>query len=100
MTNLKYRSSSTETPPTTTSVKGSELTIGEFDANMRSISDDIDSRVSKSDVAGNGAFLENLNIVSESYTITVGKNAVTAGPIVINNGVVVTVPVGSTWVVI
>jgi hypothetical protein len=100
MTNIIYRSSSTQIPPVSSSVKGSELTIAEFDANLKSISNSIESKVAKSDVAGDGAFIENLNIVSVSYTITVGKNAVSAGPIVINDGVVVTVPVGSTWVVV
>lgn len=100
MTNIKYRSSSTEVPPVVTSVKGSELSIAEFDANLKSISNDIGSKVSKDDVAGNGAFIENLNTVSTSYTITTGKNAVSAGPILIADLIEVTVPAGSAWVVV
>lgn len=47
-----------------------------------------------------GVFYENnANIVS-SYTITSGKNAMTAGPVTINTGVTVTVPTGSRWVIV
>jgi len=45
-------------------------------------------------------FYENDQNVTSSYTITSGKNAVTAGPVTIDNGVTVTVPTGSRWVVI
>lgn len=45
-------------------------------------------------------FLENGNTVTTSYTLTTGKNAVSAGPITINSGVTVTIPSGQTWVVV
>ena len=45
-------------------------------------------------------FLENDQSVTTNYTITSGKNAMTAGPITINNGVTVTVPSGSTWTIV
>lgn len=45
-------------------------------------------------------FWENDQIVTTSYTITTNKNAMTAGPITINAGVIVTVPAGSTWTVV
>lgn len=45
-------------------------------------------------------FFENDVAVNNSYTITTGKNAVTAGPVTINNGAVVTVPSGSRWSVV
>lgn len=45
-------------------------------------------------------FYENSTTVTTSYTITSGKNAVSAGPITINAGVTVTVPSGSTWTVV
>lgn len=47
-----------------------------------------------------GVFLENGNTVTTSYTISAGKNAVSAGPITINPGAVVTVPSGSSWVIV
>lgn len=45
-------------------------------------------------------FFENDTVVTTSYTLTAGKNAVTAGPVSINNGVTVTVPDGSTWTIV
>jgi len=45
-------------------------------------------------------FYENSNILTESYTITDGKNALSAGPITIADGVIVTVPANSVWTVV
>lgn len=45
-------------------------------------------------------FYENDQEVTGSYTITTGKNAMSAGPIEIDSGVTVTVPSGSNWVVV
>lgn len=50
--------------------------------------------------AGSSAFYENDISIAASYTITPGKNAITAGPITIEDGVVVTIPDGSTWTVV
>lgn len=48
----------------------------------------------------NDVFYENSTTVTADYTITSGKNAVSAGPITINSGVTVTVPSGSTWTIV
>ena len=45
-------------------------------------------------------FYENSQAVTSDYTITSGKNAMSAGPITINNGVSVTVPSGSTYTIV
>ena len=45
-------------------------------------------------------FYENSQTVTTDYTITSGKNAMSAGPITINNGVSVTVPSGSTYTIV
>jgi hypothetical protein len=45
-------------------------------------------------------FFENDQTVTTSYTLTTNKNAVTAGPVTVNSGVTVTIPSGSTWVVV
>lgn len=45
-------------------------------------------------------FYENDQTVNTSYTITAGKNAMSAGPITISNGIVVTIPDGSTYTVV
>lgn len=46
------------------------------------------------------AFYENTTMINTSYTITTNKNAMTAGPVTIADGVTVTVPTGSTWSVV
>lgn len=46
------------------------------------------------------AFYENANTITTDYTITTNKNAMSAGPMTINSGVVVTVPDGSVWTVV
>lgn len=59
-------------------------------------------------VAGGGAtgggsdevFYENGQTVTSNYTITNGKNAMSAGPITVNSGVTVTVGAGETWTVV
>ena len=52
---------------------------------------------------GGGAdavFFENDVTVTANYTIGTSKNAMTAGPITINGGVVVTIPSGSVWTIV
>jgi hypothetical protein len=52
---------------------------------------------------GGGAdtvFFENSNTVTTNYTLSTGKNAVSAGPVTIDAGVTVTVPSGASWVVV
>jgi hypothetical protein len=52
---------------------------------------------------GGGAdevFIENGQTVTTSYSIPVGKNALSTGPITVDTGAVVTIPSGSRWVVI
>lgn len=50
--------------------------------------------------AGNQVFIENEQVVTNDYTVTVGKNAMSTGPIIINNGITVTVPTDSVWTII
>lgn len=50
--------------------------------------------------ANNPVFYENDQTVSVSYTITTGKNAMTAGPVTIADGVNVTIPDGATWTIV
>lgn len=45
-------------------------------------------------------FVENGTTVTTNYTITSGKNAMSAGPITIANGITVTVPSGSVWTIV
>ena len=50
-------------------------------------------------VAGNGIVVNNLT-VGTSYTIAAGTSGMSAGPITVSSGVVVTVASGSRWVVV
>ena len=43
--------------------------------------------------------VEHDNTITTSYTIGTGKNVISAGPLTVNSGAVVTVPSGSTWVI-
>ena len=52
---------------------------------------------------GGGAdevFVQNDQIVTTSYAIPSGKNALSTGPITVDSGAVVTIPTGSRWVVL
>lgn len=49
---------------------------------------------------GETDFYENSTIISSSYIITQGKNAMTAGPVEIADGVEIIVPDGSTWTIV
>jgi len=48
----------------------------------------------------NQVFFENDTNVTDNYEITTGRNAMSAGPITVDSGVVVTVPVGSVWTIV
>ena len=50
--------------------------------------------------SGNAVFYENDTNVTASYQITSGKNAMSAGPITLDAGVIVTIPSGSVWTVV
>jgi len=50
--------------------------------------------------AGNGFVYENDIHVTEDYTLTDNKNGMSAGPIIVDNGVSVTVPAGSVWTIV
>jgi hypothetical protein len=45
-------------------------------------------------------FVQNAQVVTTSYTIPVGRNASSTGPVSVNSDVTVTVSSGSRWVVL
>ncbi len=47
-----------------------------------------------------GVIFENSLIITENYTLTTGKNGFSVGPITIDSGVSVTIPVDQRWVVL
>jgi hypothetical protein len=50
--------------------------------------------------AVNNVFWENDQNISTDYTITAGKNAGTFGPVTIDVGTEITIPVGSVWSIV
>jgi hypothetical protein len=48
----------------------------------------------------NRVFFENDIAMTANYTITSGKNAMSAGPITVNSGVVLTIPAGSVYTIV
>lgn len=84
---------------------GTDLQTGELAVNLA------DRKLYSKDGSGNvievgvgfgagGAIVENSNTISANYTMTSGRNGVSAGPITIASGVTVTVPSGSVWVIV
>jgi hypothetical protein len=77
--------------------KGSALTYQELDDNFLHI-------LGAAKAAKGGGldeiFFENDQIVTTDYTITAGKNAMTAGPITIAANTNVTIPDGSVWTIV
>lgn len=68
------------------------------------VTDDFDLLGASSQGATGGGsdrvFYENSQTVTTDYTITSGQNAMTAGPITINDSITVTIPDGSTWSIV
>jgi microcystin-dependent protein len=50
--------------------------------------------------SGNGFVYENDIHVTQNYTLTANKNGMSAGPIIVDDGVTVTVPSGSVWSIV
>jgi hypothetical protein len=46
------------------------------------------------------SLFEHANTVSTDYTISLNDNALSAGPVTVNDGIVVTVPAGSIWTIV
>ena len=58
------------------------------------------SEIGAAAVYASGCIYENSQTITANYTITSGKNGMSAGPITINSGVTVTIPSGSAWTVV
>ena len=48
----------------------------------------------------NRVFFENDIVMTDNYTITSGKNAMSAGPVTVNSGVILTIPSGSVYTIV
>jgi len=53
-------------------------------------------------VGGNNdrVFFETDQVITADYEISDGKNAMTVGPVIVNDGITVTVPTGSRWIIV
>lgn len=51
-------------------------------------------------VTGSTGMIENDTTITANYTVNSGRNALSAGPLVVNTGVTITVPTGSVWTVV
>jgi len=49
---------------------------------------------------GDEIFYENEKTVTTNYTLTTNENAMSAGPVTVDSGITVTIPSGSTWVIV
>lgn len=53
-----------------------------------------------SGASAGGAVYENTQNITQNYTMTTGKNGMSAGNVTVNGGVTVTIPSGSRWVIV
>ena len=79
------------------------LTVGSSGQTLVSDGTDISWGDAAAGATGAGSdkiFWENGQTVTQNYTITNNYNAMSAGPITINNGVTVTIGDGETWTIV
>ena len=79
------------------------LALGSADQVLKSDGSDISWGDAAAGATGAGSdkiFWENGQTVTQNYTITNNYNAMSAGPITINNGVTVTIGDGETWTIV
>jgi hypothetical protein len=62
--------------------------------------DDFWTSISGAGSGGTSSIKLNEQIISQDYSIPTGYNGISAGPITIADGVVVTVPTGSSWSIV
>ena len=79
------------------------LTVGSADQVLKSDGTDIswgDAAAGATGAGSDKVFWENGQTVTQNYTITNNYNAMSAGPITINNSVTVTIGDGETWTIV
>lgn len=107
-TDIKVKRSSVPSKvPTTTDIALGEIAVNTYDGKMF-IKKNVGGTESIVDVtiprptggSTDQIFYLNDQVVTTNYTLPVGKNAMTAGPVTINGGVTVTIPSGARWVIV
>lgn len=98
--------SSVTSSGTVTAVRNAYLSNGDIPAGSMiavvydGVQFQLQSGAGSSGAQAGGVIYENYQTITESYTITTNKNGMSAGPITINSGAVVTVPSGSVWTIV
>ena len=100
---VPYSSTTAGAVPSAGNMQTSEIAVNSADRLMY-----VKSPAGTVVTIGNGAtgaggdqiFVQNGQTVTASYSIPVGYNAMTTGPVAINAGVTVTIPDGSVWAII
>lgn len=82
-------------------VNGASGTIGVDGASGANGATGVSGATGANLIAGaSGAIFENTTTIGANYTLTSGRNGLSAGPITISDGVSVTVPDGQNWIVL
>ena len=93
------RSAIADKVPQTTDLALGELAINTHDGKLFLKKDDgVEAVVEIGGGAGSsGMFTETEQILSADHTLTADRNALTAGPLTINDDATLTIPTGSNW---
>lgn len=96
------RSSVADKVPQTTDLALGELAINTHDGKLFLKKDDgVEAVVEIGGGAGSSAmFTETEQVLAADHTLTADRNALTAGPLTINDDVTLTIPTGSNWLVV
>lgn len=79
-------------------ISGNNLVVNGITVTQSSLSNI--NNLSDGTVTASVPFVLNPKTITTSYTIPSGNNAMTAGPITVNDGVSIVVPDGSSWTIV
>ncbi len=86
--------------PNTFADRVGSIPLSELDENFQYVLENSEGTGGGGNSGAGGAILLNSNSISSSYTFPSGLNGVTAGPIIIDEGVEITIPPGSSWSIV
>lgn len=98
------RSSVADKVPQTTDLALGELAINTYDGKLfLKKNDGVETVIEIGGGGGGGAsamFTETEQVLAADHTLTADRNALTAGPLTINDDATLTIPTGSNWSVV
>ena len=95
------RSSIADKVPQTTDLALGELAINTHDGKLFLKKDDgVEAVIEIGGGVSSGMFVESEQVLASDHTLTADRNALTAGPLTINDDVTLTIPTGSNWLVV